>query len=248
MVTPEAASGSDLPTAGEPSVEGPAAGGFDRGAAVTRSMLGWGVVAGPFYLIFGLILALTRPGFDLGQHALSLLLLGGTGWLQGTNLVLSGAMVVVAAVGLARTPAASRAGAVLIGVYGLCLVLSAIFPPDAAAGFPPGSAGGSGSASGILHLAFGGIGFLCLGIAGFVLGAWFARRGARGTAGAARLGGAVVILGFAGGAALSPGPAGIALLWLAVVVGWALLALVSVAAYRAVPHPLLARRTATPPA
>lgn len=39
--------------------------GFDRGAAVTRSMLGWGVVAGPFYIVFGLILALTRPGFDL---------------------------------------------------------------------------------------------------------------------------------------------------------------------------------------
>jgi hypothetical protein len=45
--------------------------GFDRRAAVTRSLLGWGVVAGPFYLVFGLILALTRPGFDVGHDALS---------------------------------------------------------------------------------------------------------------------------------------------------------------------------------
>jgi len=33
---------------------------FDEGAAVMRSMLGWGVVAGPFYLALGLVLALTR--------------------------------------------------------------------------------------------------------------------------------------------------------------------------------------------
>jgi len=93
--------------------------GFDTAAAVTRSMLGWGVVAGPFYLIFGLILALTRPGFDLTRDALSLLLLGPGGWLQALNLILSGAMTVVAAVGLSRTPRWSRAAAVLVGLYGL---------------------------------------------------------------------------------------------------------------------------------
>src|SRR4051812_41639333 len=99
--------------------------GFDRAAAVTRSMLGWGVVAGPFYVIFGLILALTRPGFDLGRDALSILLLGDAGWLQGLNLVLSGLMTLVAAIGLWRTPEWSRVAAVLVGVYGAGLVLSA---------------------------------------------------------------------------------------------------------------------------
>ncbi|GAA5149649.1 hypothetical protein GCM10025768_13110 [Microbacterium pseudoresistens] len=49
---------------------------FDRAAAVTRSLLGWGVVVGPFYLVIGVALALTRPGFDLSRHALSLLTLG----------------------------------------------------------------------------------------------------------------------------------------------------------------------------
>ena len=43
---------------------------LDTGAAVTRSLLGWGVVAGPFYVVVGLVLALTRPGFDLSTHAL----------------------------------------------------------------------------------------------------------------------------------------------------------------------------------
>lgn len=53
--------------------------GFDSAAAVTRSLLGWGVVAGPFYLVVGLVLALTRPGFDLSRHQLSLLMLGDGG-------------------------------------------------------------------------------------------------------------------------------------------------------------------------
>jgi hypothetical membrane protein len=66
---------------------------LDRGAAVTRSMLGWGVVAGPFYVIVSLILALTRPGFVISQHALSLLTLGDGGWMQRTNLVLTGLMI-----------------------------------------------------------------------------------------------------------------------------------------------------------
>ena len=211
---------------------------LDTGAAVTRSMLGWGVVAGPFYLVFGLILALTRPGFDIGRDALSILLLGDLGWLQALNLVLSGLMTIVAAVGLWRTPQWSRAAAVLVGVYGAALVASAFAAPDRA---------GSGTATvhGLLHLAFGGIGFLALGVAAIVARAWFARRDSRRGAAWSLVAGIVVIAGFAGGGALSSGPAGVALLWVAVVAGWAWLALTCAAAYRAVPHPLYARREAT---
>ena len=68
------------------------ASGFDRTVSVTRSMLRWGVVARPFYVIFGLVLAVTRPGFDLTRDALSLLLIEDLGWLQGVNLILSGLM------------------------------------------------------------------------------------------------------------------------------------------------------------
>jgi len=47
--------------------------GFDRGAEVTRSLLGYGVLVGPFYLTVGLIQAFVRDGFDLARHPLSLL-------------------------------------------------------------------------------------------------------------------------------------------------------------------------------
>jgi len=40
------------------------AAGFDRGAAITRSLLGYGVVVGPFYLVVGVIQGLVRDGFD----------------------------------------------------------------------------------------------------------------------------------------------------------------------------------------
>ncbi|SMH38204.1 Protein of unknown function [Rathayibacter oskolensis] len=209
--------------------------GLDRGAAVSRSLLGWGVVAGVFYLVFGLILAVTRPGFDITRDALSILLLGDLGWLQALNLILSGVMTITAAVGLARTPDMSRATPALVGIYGLGLVLSAFAAPDR-----PGS--GTGTVGGILHLAFGGLGFLALAVAALSAAGWFRRRGSGRGRALSILAGSVVLLAFLAGGALSAGPAGVALLWLAVVVGWAWLAGTSVAAYRAVPHPLYSRR------
>ena len=73
-----------------------------RGAAVTRSLLGCGVLAGPFYLAVSLIQALLRDGFDLARHPLSLLANGPGGWVQTANFVLTGLMVLAAAVGFGR--------------------------------------------------------------------------------------------------------------------------------------------------
>lgn len=218
---------------------------FDRSAAVTRSLLGWGVVAGPFYVIVGVTLALTRPGFDIGVHALSLLTLGEYGWMQRANLILSGLMVLAAAYGVLRTIRNGRGLAIgtLVGIYGLGLVLSAIFPPDPVAGFPPGSAGGSVSTNGILHLMFGAIGFVCLAVAAFAYSRWAS---VRGEAGQSRLGLAcaiVIVVGFIGGAVLAQSPIGIAMLWLAVLAGWLWLALASAHLYTVVPHPVIARRS-----
>lgn len=218
--------------------------GVDRTAAVTRSLLGWGVVAGPFYLAVGLVLALTRPGFDLSRHALSMLMLGEYGWLQAVNLVLSGLMTIAAAAGFLRAIRNGRGLAIgtLTATYGVCLLLSAIFRPDPVAGFPPGTPGGTDSTSGILHLLFGAIGFLALTAAAFAHGAWCRSRGESGRATLSFVLGAVLLLGFAGGVAL--GANGVGLIWLAVVAGWAWLAVASAHVYTLVPHPDLARRDA----
>jgi hypothetical protein len=219
--------------------------GFDRAAAVTRSMLGWGVVAGPFYLVVGLALALRTDGFDLGEHALSLLMLGDHGWIQSVNLVLTGLMVLVAAKGFERAAAGSGRGrhlSVPLGIYGLCLAASGLFPPDPVQGFPPGSAGGEASVTGLLHLAFGGVGFLALGVAAFLFARWARFRGATTVATLSVVAGVVVIVGFLAGAALATSGTGVLALWLAVVVGLAWLLGASVHSYRAIPHPDLHRR------
>ena len=219
--------------------------GFDSSAAVTRSMLGWGVVAGPFYVVVGLVLALTRPGFDLTRHALSLLTLGEFGWLQRANLVLTGLMAVVAALGIIRAVRSGRglAMGVLTIVYGAGLVLSAIFPPDPVAGFPAGSTGGTFSTSGMLHLLFGALGFAAIAAAAFAHAAWCRSIGARRQGVVSVVLGVLVLVGFVGGAALSMSPIGVALLWVAVLAQLLWLALACAQIYAWSPHPVLSRRT-----
>lgn len=106
--------------------------GFDTAAAVTRSLLGWGVVVGALYLVVGVVLALTSEGFDLGRHPLSLLMLGELGWVQALNLILSGIMTIAAAVGFARAMRGARTArrtGVLLGIFGTCLIASGFFHP-----------------------------------------------------------------------------------------------------------------------
>ncbi|MGX9346898.1 DUF998 domain-containing protein [Microbacterium sp. KNMS] len=211
--------------------------GFDARAAVTRSMLGWGAVAGPFYLLFGLTLALTREGFDLSRHALSLLTLGDVGWLQVVNFALTGLMVVIAGWGLLRTPdGRARGVGVAVIVAGASIALAGIFRPDPAGGFPPGSEM-SMSASGILHLVLGALEFAAFAVAALLLARLFRARGERRHALLSRIAGIAVVAAFLAGAALATAPVGVALLWLAVVISFAWLLAASVWAYRTVPHP-----------
>jgi hypothetical membrane protein len=82
----------------------------DRRDAVTRSLLGYSLLAGPFYLIAGLIEASTRSGYDLARHDLSLLANGPLGWIHITVLVLTGVMTIAAAFGMRRAMAGRRGG------------------------------------------------------------------------------------------------------------------------------------------
>lgn len=226
--------------------EGRHADGFDGSAAVTRSLLGYGVVAGAFYLAVGLVLALTRDGFELSRHALSLLTLGERGWMQRANFIVTGAMTAAAAVGFARalapSPAARRAG-VLLGTYAAALVASAIALPDPMGGFPPGVDAVSTS-SGVLHFVAGAVGFVALVAAALVVAPWFLERGAKRTAIWSYVAAAIIVAGFVLGGALAMSSAGVFALWLAVVAGWVWLAGASIRIYGTVPHPDEARRGA----
>jgi hypothetical protein len=209
----------------------------DRTIHVTRSLLGYGVLAGPFFTVVSLAQVFTRDGFDPLRHPWSLLANGGPGWIQVANFVLTGLMTVAAAVGLRRALEGGRGAAAvppLVGGYGVGLIGSGVFRADPAMGFPAGApehAAGM-TLAGTLHFAVGGIGFACLIAACLVLAGRFAREGRRGWAASSRLTGALFAAGFLGvasGAATVAATLGFAA---AVVLGWAWLAAVSADLYR----------------
>ncbi|MDI1465913.1 DUF998 domain-containing protein [Catellatospora sp. KI3] len=201
---------------------------------ITKSLLGYGVIAGPIYVVTGLAQALTRDGFDLSRHAWSLLANGEHGWIQIANFIVAGLMTVAAAVGLRRAlPAGRRRWApLLLAGYGLSLVGAGVFRADAVQGFPVGAPETTAvSWHGMLHLMLGGIGFGCLVAACFVLARGLARDGARGLARFSRITGVVFPAAFAGIASGSHGPTTLAFV-AAVVLAWAWLSTVSVHFYR----------------
>ena len=211
-----------------------------RANRVTKSLLGYGVLAGPFYVVVSLAQALTRDGFDLTRHAWSLLSNGALGWIQITNFVLTGLMVLAAAAGLHRALAGgpgSRWVPRLVGVYGASLVAAGALRADPATGFPPGTPGGPGTVSwhGIGHLAAGAAGFLCVIAASFVLARRYARAGERGWAWYSRGSGVLFLAAFAGIASGNGAPALTLGFVAGVVVIWGWLATVSIRLYRTLP-------------
>jgi len=174
----------------------------DRRTAVTRSLLGYGLVAGPFYLVVSLAQALTRPGFDLTRHSWSLLANGALGWIQIANLALTGLMVAAFALGVRRATGTVWAPRLLAGT-GVALVCAAALRADPSDGFPVGTPAGPGPVSwhGAGHLLAAGSGFACLAGAALVLAARFAAAGRGGLAWYARVSAIVFLAGFAAVAA-----------------------------------------------
>jgi Protein of unknown function (DUF998) len=107
----------------------------------TNALLASGVLAGPIFLAIAGIQVATRQGFDLGRHPLSLLSLGALGWIQIGNFIMSGLLVLAFSVGMWRALHPGRAGTwgpLLVGVFGVGLVVGGIFVTDPDLGYPPG--------------------------------------------------------------------------------------------------------------
>jgi hypothetical protein len=104
-------------------------------------------------------------------------------------------------------------------------------------GFPAGTPEGPGTVSwhGLGHLAAGGIGFLCVIAACFVVARRFGREGRKGWAAYCRVSGALFLVGFAGIASGNSAPALTLGFVAAVIVIWTWLAAVSANLYRALP-------------
>ena len=173
----------------------------DPASRVTKSLLGYGVIAGPLYVLVSLAQALTREGFDLSRHEWSLLSNGSLGWIQITNFLVTGLMTIAFAVGVRRALPTGR-GATwvprLIATYGVGLVSAGVFRADPALGFPAGAPTGQAQVSwhGALHLLSAGVGFSCLVAACLVLASRLAAEGHRAWARYTRVSGVVFLAGY----------------------------------------------------
>ena len=195
---------------------------------MTPSLLRCGMMAGPCYLVVGVAQGLLRDGFDFARHPLSVLANGPGGWIQTANFVLTGVMVVAAAVGFRRALGPKSRGVTwFLGLYGVAMIAAAVFPADPVDGFPPGTPLGfptSISTTGLIHFISGALAFTFLAVSCFC-GAWTMwRRRMAPLALLSLFSGLVVAIGFFGGIVL---PVGILGIWAAVVVGWAWLTAMS---------------------
>jgi len=109
---------------------------------LSRTFLGAGVIAGPLFVATVAVQVLTRDGFDLRRHPLSMLALGEYGWIQVINFIAAGVLSLIFAVGVAHrltVGIGSTWAPRLFALFGAGLVIGGIFKADPALGFPAGA-------------------------------------------------------------------------------------------------------------
>jgi hypothetical membrane protein len=227
---------------------------FTRAQKITRSLLGYGPLAGVVFEASILIQGLTRRGFSITHDDASLLANGPLGWIQVATFLLVGAMTVAAAVGLRRAattaapapaPAETTGNATttksgtwaarLVALYGVGLMAAGVFRADPADGFGPGAPLGKAvhiSWHGDGHLIAASIGFIALIAACFAAARSFSRAGHRGLAIYSRITGIGFLAAFAGVTTGSSSPAIVVPFYAAVLAVFAWIAIISVHHYR----------------
>jgi len=111
-------------------------------AKSVRALLACGLVLAPAFYIVVVAQILTRPGFDIRIHPLSLLSLGELGWIQIANFLCAGALAIACSrgMGLVRRSGGHLKGvAWLIGTFGIGMIVAGLALPDPLLGFPPGA-------------------------------------------------------------------------------------------------------------
>ena len=146
----------------------------------TEFLLGCGVVGPLLFIVVLLIEGATRPGYSVWRNYGSDLELSNQGWEQIANFIVCGLLCIAFAVGLRRiwrTGRASVWGPLLIGIFGLGLVVAGVFVTDPGRGYPPGAPlkGDPQTIHGYIHGINGAVLFnLVLPAACFVLARRFA--------------------------------------------------------------------------
>jgi hypothetical membrane protein len=138
----------------------------------TRLLLACGAIAPLLNIVVILVLGATRPGYNAWQVPDSNLELGVGGWIQITNYLVSGALLLGFAIGLRRVLPTSRGstwGPILLGLVGLGLIGAGIFVTDPGLGYPHEASTITVTVHGTIHSLISLFVFISLPAACFVL-------------------------------------------------------------------------------
>lgn len=145
---------------------------------MTRLLLWAGAVGPLLFVVVLLIEGATRPGYSAWHTFGSLLSLGDQGWMQITNFIVCGVLVLGFAIGLRQALHSGKGavwGPVLLGLWGLLLIIAGIFVTDPGQGYPAGVAPlANPTGHGIIHALSGLAIFIVVPIAAFVMSRRFA--------------------------------------------------------------------------
>jgi hypothetical protein len=133
--------------------------GEGRRTGRAKLLLACGVVGPPLFVVALLIEGWTRAGYSTWRNFGSQLSTGPWGWTQIANFIVCGLLVFLSAFGFrqvlrAQGGVGAKWGPILVGVFGLTLVIAGVFVTDPALGYPPGAAertGGPQTWHGAIH-------------------------------------------------------------------------------------------------
>jgi hypothetical protein len=146
---------------------------------MTETLLIIGMATAVVFVVVILVEGARRPGYDPIYHTGSELELGPRGWVQKANFFLVGTGMFAFAVGVHDT-LDTLAGATLLSIFGLGMIVAGAFAPDAVRGYPPGAPRNPRARPtwvGLVHNISGPISFVVLlagslTVAGRLDGAW----------------------------------------------------------------------------
>jgi hypothetical protein len=144
---------------------------------IARLLLACGAIGPLLFILVFLAEDLTRPGYSPWRNFVSALSLSNQGWEQIANFLICGVLAFCFAFGLHqefRTGPGRIWGPLLLGTFGLSLIVAGLFVTDPAQGYPPGVAS-TQTLHGIIHGTNAPIAFGSLTAAIFVMARRFLR-------------------------------------------------------------------------
>ncbi len=148
---------------------------------ITRLLIACGAIGPILFILVFLVEGATRPGYSAWHNFVSDLSLSNQGWMQIANFLICGVLMLCFALGLRQVLRSGKGavwGPLLLGIFGLSLLIAGFFVTDPSLGYyPPGTSSSTHTLHGTIHGANAPLAFGSLTIAIFVLARRFASVG-----------------------------------------------------------------------